>query len=982
MRYIKLIILLLAALGGYAQQLQFSNISVNMPLPAQECYNIMQDSKGYIWFSTEAGLCKYNGNSLTIFDKQNTLPEGSTYAVIEDTKQMLWYATSKNRILNYTNGKLTEASFSEKYQNLLKGSLDLSYLLNFDTDGALYINTSSKTFKVNTTNNSIDELFKADTSAHFYLLKTPVGLIPINGGVGQNLNASRKKANQGYIKIVIDYKNKKSEIRVPFDKNKYPYWRILTAHCPTADFFSFEHCVVKLNANGSYELYEYNDKIQQIYCDKNNGLWVGVRKNGVHYYPNIANMQNKLINLPEYSVTGICEDNEKGIWCTTLEKGIFYCKNKNVINYANIVGLNKRAHLLKHVDSTVYAATQDNELLMINEKGIKRQLLPDKEIYMVADVLKIENNWLVGAKTKLYTTNKDFAPITSIKLAGTQFNAGAYEIAITDSNRIFVVQHSVISELIKDEAIKRTPDGLESAGQCLLYIGNNKLLCGCKANLYEMNITDYSLKKIENFDKEVTKIIKTKRGEVLVVTKSEGLYEYKDGKTKNISTDVKLTNVRMFDIAEDKFETIWLATNAGLVAIKKDLTANKYTLVNTYTTLDGLQSNEIYKLAANNEQLYLSTNEGICSFSLQTNLKNENRPVIYLRSLQVNEKLVDAKIPLLLAYNENNLQLDFDILTFKSTPKLAYYFNGMSGTPEILEGNRLQLNNLDDGVYELLVYAINSSNIKSEQPVIIKFEILKPFWETSWFIITCVLLAGCLIFLLVRIIVKRIRHKEEEKTEINKLIAESQLTALQAQMNPHFIFNAINSIQRYILQNNQQEAYDYLAKFSRLIRLVLNNSQEKVLSLKQELDIICLYVELEQLRFDSKFEFTISKTDGVNEDVLNVPCLLIQPYVENAIWHGLMNLDKNKKGKLSIDLILQGELLKITIEDNGVGRELAKSYKAENGEKAMGMKLTEQRLQMINKLQDYENAKVLISDLHDEAGEATGTRVEILLPIN
>ena len=128
MRYIKTIILLLATLSGYAQQLQFSNISVNMPLPAQECYNIMQDSKGYIWFSTEAGLCKYNGNSLEIFDKQNTLPEGSTYAVIEDTKQMLWYATSKNRILNYTNGKLTEASFSEKYQDLLKGSLDLSYL--------------------------------------------------------------------------------------------------------------------------------------------------------------------------------------------------------------------------------------------------------------------------------------------------------------------------------------------------------------------------------------------------------------------------------------------------------------------------------------------------------------------------------------------------------------------------------------------------------------------------------------------------------------------------------------------------------------------------------------------------------------------------------------------------------------------------------------------------------------------------------------
>lgn len=235
------------------------------------------------------------------------------------------------------------------------------------------------------------------------------------------------------------------------------------------------------------------------------------------------------------------------------------------------------------------------------------------------------------------------------------------------------------------------------------------------------------------------------------------------------------------------------------------------------------------------------------------------------------------------------------------------------------------------------------------------------------------------LIVVIAIILLLLIKQNKYKALQNSMQLEQQL--LRSQMNPHFIFNSINSIQRYILQNDQQEAYDYLAKFSKLIRLVLNISQEKTLSLKQELDMIKLYVELEQLRFDSKFEFKTTKTDNINEDDLNVPCLLIQPYVENAIWHGLMNLDKNKKGKLSIDLVLQGELLKITIEDNGVGRELAKSYKAENGEKSMGMKLTEQRLQMINKLQDYENAKVLISDLHDEAGEANGTRVEILLPV-
>jgi LytS/YehU family sensor histidine kinase len=217
---------------------------------------------------------------------------------------------------------------------------------------------------------------------------------------------------------------------------------------------------------------------------------------------------------------------------------------------------------------------------------------------------------------------------------------------------------------------------------------------------------------------------------------------------------------------------------------------------------------------------------------------------------------------------------------------------------------------------------------------------------------------------------------------VNKLIAEYQLTALQAQMNPHFIFNAINSIQGYILKKNEQQAYDYLAKFSKLIRMVLNQSTERTLPLKQELEMLSLYVELEQLRFDQSFDFKLD----VDKDLrrffgLQIPSMLVQPYVENAIWHGLMNLNKDRKGMLSVEFKLKDEILKITIEDNGVGRELSKTYKKETDHKSVGMILTEQRLMMINKLQEYEDAWVTITDLYDEKKKPSGTQVEIFIPV-
>ncbi len=240
-------------------------------------------------------------------------------------------------------------------------------------------------------------------------------------------------------------------------------------------------------------------------------------------------------------------------------------------------------------------------------------------------------------------------------------------------------------------------------------------------------------------------------------------------------------------------------------------------------------------------------------------------------------------------------------------------------------------------------------------------------------ILIIVLISIVLVSLLIFRIVKfRSRHKANQ--------LEQQL--LRLQMNPHFLFNAINSIQNFILKKSQQEAYDYLAKFAKLIRIVLNNSQEKTLLLNQELEMISLYVEIEQLRFNNSFDFDIDIGSKINKYKISVPSMLIQPYIENAIWHGLMNLGSERKGILNVVISETNHVLKIIIQDNGVGREMAKQFRSEDLHQSVGMKLAEKRLFLINQMQEFEKAKVIVTDLYDSNKKASGTKVEIFIPIN
>jgi tetratricopeptide (TPR) repeat protein len=239
-----------------------------------------------------------------------------------------------------------------------------------------------------------------------------------------------------------------------------------------------------------------------------------------------------------------------------------------------------------------------------------------------------------------------------------------------------------------------------------------------------------------------------------------------------------------------------------------------------------------------------------------------------------------------------------------------------------------------------------------------------------------------LIITIAALIITRSRLKSRQRIEaMNRRISELNQTNLRQQMNPHFIFNTLNSIQYYVFQNDKISSNNYMTKFAALIRKTLENSRHTTITIKEELDTLNLYLELESLRFKEKFDWDIRVDEEIDSLAYKIPTMLIQPYVENAITHGLMNKE-NGKGNIRIELELSADQILCTIEDNGIGRARAQEIKLQknNQHQSMGTTITESRLKLVNELYG-KNMKVHYTDLADAAGNPAGTRVQVNFPI-
>ena len=378
---------------------------------------------------------------------------------------------------------------------------------------------------------------------------------------------------------------------------------------------------------------------------------------------------------------------------------------------------------------------------------------------------------------------------------------------------------------------------------------------------------------------------------------------------------------------------------------------------------------------------------------------------LYLRSLDINQKPfslstgVNNLEELSLNYDQNNINIETGIID--------YYAKGKGHIRYKLEENGKNVNwqygpayytiryeGLQPGKYKLTLQASDVGN-KFNGPIKTLFINISPaFWNTWWFRIIALLCVIAIIYGVLRWSLQqrfrlKLERSEKEKqladfgqknAELQQQRTEMEMQALRAQMNPHFIFNSLNSINRFILQNNRTQASEYLTKFSKLVRMILQNSQASLISLEAELEALGLYLEMEALRFNYHFEYKISVSKDLDVEVLQVPPLILQPYVENAIWHGLMH--KEEKGNLNIEIIEKDDQLYFSISDDGIGRQKAKELasKTATKHKSMGLRITENRIAMLQKNGSLESP-VMIHDLVNDNGDAAGTEVIIKIPL-
>jgi len=447
----------------------------------------------------------------------------------------------------------------------------------------------------------------------------------------------------------------------------------------------------------------------------------------------------------------------------------------------------------------------------------------------------------------------------------------------------------------------------------------------------------------------------------------------------------------------DDHGNIWLVNGRSQIS-RLDPTSGKFLLLSEKTGLikQNFQRDHPHQKDIYGNLYYGGSGKGLNRISPEKFVAVPHQSTVYVQSININKKRVTLPMAanyaeqLSLDHDENNISIETGIIDYYSegTSRIRYKLEGLNEEWQYAaNGATIGFDKLQPTKYRLILQASNAIDEFIGPEKILSITIRPPFWTTWWFRSIALLSFVAVIYGIIRWRLHqkfqaqlKASEKERQLAELRQQKTELEMQALRAQMNPHFIFNSLNSINRFILQNNKAQASEYLTKFSRLVRMILQNSSASWITLENELETLKLYLELESLRFENRFDYKISVPKDMDIDVLKVPPLIIQPYVENAIWHGLMH--KEEKGHLSIDAEQKDDKLLLRITDNGIGRKQASQMASKSTvpHKSMGLKITSDRIAMQHRMNGAESP-VTINDLVYPDGSAAGTEVQLKLPI-
>jgi hypothetical protein len=532
--------------------------------------------------------------------------------------------------------------------------------------------------------------------------------------------------------------------------------------------------------------------------------------------------------------------------------------------------------------------------------------------------------------------------------------------------------------------LNQIPNILYQGRSFNICIGGNDLYFGALNGLNKIDLKTNKITYLGDIDsllqKRITKLV-WHNNLLWIGTSDKGLLCFDGTKIIYIiSTQNGLTSNIIASLYADK-NCIYAGTDKGFNKI--EIIDNKLTKITKVSLPNGLPSNKINSICKLNDTLYLATPYGVCFFK-DTSINNSSNCDLRITDLMVDGKQKQDSLPILLtAGTQNSLLVKFVGISFKAAEGTTYFYRlkGLTNNDWKQTGtNILEFISLPSGNYLLEIKAINGFG-KESQIVAISFEVAQKLIEKWWFRVFAVTLLGSLIWWIFTMQMANLKKKEKQKLDTNLRIASLEQMALKAQMNPHFIFNCLNSIQQYVIEHDVQGANKFISKFSKLIRQTLDNSGKEKISIEEEISFLSSYLSLEKMRFEDKFNYTIDVDASLNTSETYIPPMLLQPFIENSIRHGI-RLKDNNEGLIAIKIKEEAHFIVCRLIDNGIGREAAATFKTNQHiqYQSKGMLLTEQRIDMMN-VNKTDLIKVEIYDRQSIKGE-TGTEVILRFPKN
>ena len=997
-----------------SQTYNFNCYSIEDGLAQSQVRDIIQDKKGYMWFATNGGgVSKFDGKSFTNYTTNDGLGYNSVYSIVEDDEGNIWFGTYGGGISKFDGINFTTFTTADGLVNNKVWSISTSQ------DDGLWIATQRGFCKYD------GQAFIIFEDEHELSDKAVLAIHEDkNGQLWLGVE------NRGLYRSILQTQVNKKLNLTQFPNDSMVVGSIQSMYEDNAGnmwFNSWGRGAYRYNGDDFINITPTGSQKKIIWstCDDGYGnYWFGTEESGLYHF-NGLNFKNFGVNegLSSNKVYSICLDKEKNLWFGTDRGGVCKFTNEAIINFTSESGL---------TNNIVWAITQDKKgNIWIGTNGGGALKYDGKNFQSISSVDGLSNDKIISiledSKGNLwfgtdmgglckwdenkfynYQQRHDWQKHERIK---SLTNNIIYTLEEDKAGNIWAGTDKGLNQLTGEEIKWYCYHDLADPNRRIIGYAiysdlRNQLWAGTNEGILK-----FDGKKFHAFDfhekikdTRVNTILSDENGNLWIGTYGKGLlkcvnpYSEKPDSFIIYNKSNGLSSNEIMDLVFDDEGNLWVGTLKGLNKLKFDkdgaYSIKQYGREEGFTGIE-CSLNGLYKDDKGN--IWYGTVSGITKFNPAKEHFNDIEPSTYITDLDLFfEKInwYDQKeninkqtgLPenLSLPYNKNHITFKFIGISTTIPEKVRYQYM-LEGLDEkwspITKETYAIYSSIPPGEYSFKVKACNDDGVWNKNPDSYSFIITPPFWQTWTFRITTVFTLIASGLFLVYIKINKIKQEERKRFEFNKRIIESELKTLRAQMNPHFIFNSLNSIQRFITENAQDDAGKYLTKFARLMRMILDNSRREAIPIEDELKSLELYIELEVLRFGNKFAYGIEVDPKIDTGFIEIPPMIIQPYVENAIKHGLMN--KETKGNLKVEIKLDDEKIICIVEDDGIGRKKAMELKNQlkPDHKSHGLDITQERLEIIN-AQKHSNMSVQIIDLIDDSNNPLGTRVEFYLPVN